>query len=61
MSEMVVEKGTDTNQREIRPRRIGNMKAECNERMKQATEMDAYNEDGGVDMETRCRGFVYIL
>lgn len=30
------------------------MKAEGNERMKEATEMDAYNEDGGADTETRC-------
>lgn len=58
--EMVAEKGTDTNQMEIRPRRRGNMKTECNEGMKQATEMDAYSEDGGVDTETRCMEFVYI-
>jgi hypothetical protein len=43
-----------------RSRRIENMEAEGNERMKHVTEMDANNEDDGVDTETRCMEFVYI-
>jgi hypothetical protein len=54
--ETVAGKGTDTQQREVRSRRIGNMEAN-----------ETINRDGrlqrrrGVDMEKRCTEFFYIM